>query len=79
MLPDTDISQHTYFPVQGLEPEFRRPLGKLRKSASLLLTILAVATWNMVDECPLLTCNDSHHADAVGSNQQRPCNNLFLW
>ncbi|MBI3943236.1 MAG: hypothetical protein HY326_09510 [Chloroflexi bacterium] len=73
------IAQHTYFPVQGLEPEFRRSLGKRSKSTSLSLTIPAVAAWNMVDEGPLLTCHYSQHAVAVGSNQQWPCTDLFLW
>jgi len=38
-----------------------------------------VVAWNIVKGEPLLTCHYSPNAVAVGSNQDWPCTDIFLW
>ena len=62
-----------------LEEEYSQTEKKWKELLAASVSVPGIVAWNFVDEGPLLTFHYAKDAVAVGSNQQWPCTDLFLW
>ncbi len=77
-LPATD--SHCYLPVEGMVDAYKRSSQFRDGLLGQPVSFPGVVAWDVLDdERKLLTCHCSRQTVCVGTNQNWPCTDLFLW